>query len=232
MKKEATHRPVIVAAIVASAVMLTLGVGYRAAAAWLAAPVVAEPISQDRLNQLPLQIGEWVGEDMPIDPNIVSQADVDAYVSRRYSRRNGSESISLWIASGVQTRDLMPHRPEVCYIGNGYTLMDQRSPELPLDAEAKLPCNVMQFSKGGLNSERVMVLYYYLVDGIHCQDVGQWRYRIFDRIGYVAQVQIVVSVTTPPGADVVQRKISDFATESAVPIAQLFEGFGQSQSED
>ena len=78
--------------------------------------------------------------------------------------------------------------------------MDQRSEELPLDSATLLPCNVMQFSKGTLTTGAVMVLYYYLVDGVHCRDVGQWRYRVFDRIGYVTQVQIVASITTPPGS--------------------------------
>ena len=154
-------------------------------------------------------------------------ADVDAYVSRRYSRRKGSESVSLWIASGVQARDLMPHRPDVCYIGNGYTLMDQNFTELPLGSEAALPCNVMQFTKGGLNAGRVLVLYYFLVDGVHCADVAQWRYRVFERIGYVTQVQVVASVTSPPGLEAVQEWVSDFVAASAVPIAHLFDGLDQ-----
>ncbi len=223
------QRPVIVAAVVASSLMLILGVGYRAAAAWLSAPVNANPITQETLDRLPLQIGEWMGEDIQIDPNIVEATDTDACLSRQYVRNNGSEAISLWVASGVQARDLMPHRPEVCYVGSGHTLTSQRDAELPLDPDALLPCNVMQFTRAG---KRIMVLYYYIVDGQHCRDVSQFRYRVFDRIGYVTQVQIVSGVRTPPGLEATQETVFGFAKDSAIPLASLFKSSDAEQSQD
>jgi len=213
------QRSVIIATAVASFLMLILGLGYRAVAARLAAPVNADPITQETLDRLPLQIGEWTGLDTPIDPNIVEQTDTDACLSRRYAKDNGIGAISLWIASGVQVRDLMPHRPEVCYVGSGYTLTSQRITELPLDSGASLKCNVMLFSR---SADWVMVLYYYIVDGQYCQDVSQFRYRILDRIGYVTQVQIVAGVNTPAGAEAAEKTVFDFARASATPLVDLF----------
>lgn len=232
MTDRATYRPVFIAAVVASCLMVVLGTGYRVTAAWLATPVLAEPVSQEDLDRLPLEIDGWTGEDVPMDPNLIARTDTDAHVSRRYSRSGGFGSVSLWIASGVQARDLMPHRPEVCYTGSGHTLVDRRSVEVAVDSDTTVPCNLMQFTKGALGTTRTMVLYYYLVDGVYCRDVGEWRYRVFDRIGYVTQVQIVAVVTTPPGGDVVEREVRDFAAKSAEPIARLFADFEPKQGVD
>lgn len=223
------QRSVIIAAVVASFLMLILGLGYRAVAARLDAPVNANPITQETLDRLPLQIGEWAGLDTPIDPNIVEQTDTDAHLSRRYAKDNGTGAISLWVASGVQVRDLMPHRPEVCYVGSGYTLTSQRITELSLGSELSLRCNVMHFTQ---NAERVMVLYYYIVDGRYCQDVSQFRYRILDRIGYVAQVQIVTAVRTPAGAEAARKTVFDFARDSAGPLVGLFKNLEEGRRQE
>lgn len=218
------QRPVLAAAVAAGMVMVIFGLGYRILAARLDTPLNMTPVSQEALDQLPMQIGDWTGQEVPVDASIVRATDTDAHVSRRYSRKNSFDSVSLWIASGVKARDLMPHRPEVCYTGAGWTLMDRRSMELPLATEATLPCNVMQFSRGALNTERVMVLDYYIVDGQYSSDVSLLRskaWRGSGTVGYVAQVQIAAGV--PTAADWTMKIVSDFAAESASSIVCLFE---------
>lgn len=212
-----------IAAGVAAALMLLFGLGYRAIAARMEAPVDTTPVSQEALNQLPLTIANWTGRDTPVDANIIEATDTDAHVSRQYVATTGSGSVSLWIASGVRARDLMPHRPEVCYTGSGYTLMRQESPDLELTDGSVLPCNAMEFSRGTLTSNRVLVLYYYLVDGQYCRDVSEWRYKlIWTPIGYIAQVQVVTAITETASADQAMRHASDFAIQSAPQIAELF----------
>ncbi|MBN1361364.1 MAG: EpsI family protein, partial [Sedimentisphaerales bacterium] len=184
------------------------------------------PVSQGALDRLPMQLGNWTGQEVPVEEEIVRATDTDAHVSRRYTKGVGFESISLWMASGVRARDLMPHRPEVCYTGAGWTLMGRRSMELPLSADEKLPCNVMQFSRGALNSEGVMVLDYYVVDGQYCADISLLRSRAWrggGAVGYVAQVQIVTSVPSADSAESALKLVSDFAVESSPAIVRLFE---------
>jgi len=165
MKNGSINRgPVIGAAVAAGFLMLVLGVAYRVLAARLAGGVSATPISSAELQRLPLQIGGWTGLEAPLDEAIVAATDTDAHLSRRYSRHSASESVWLYIASGVNARDLMPHRPEVCYTGQGWTLIDRQFVELPLDNETTLPCNCFRFSRGALNTKEVVVLDYYIVD--------------------------------------------------------------------
>ncbi len=206
--------------------MLVFGLAYRAVAAKLEAPVDGTPISPAALARFPLQVGDWTGEDVPMDEAIIRATDTDARVNRRYTRRGRLEVVSFYIASGVKARDLMPHRPEVCYTGAGWTLTDRQSAELPLRDAAKLPCNIMQFSRGAFNTQRIIVLDYYLVDGQYCADVSLLRSKAWRGSGtvrYVAQIQITTSVTPTLDAAAAAKCVRDFAVESAALTASLFD---------
>ena len=219
-------RPVIVAAVAASLLMLTFGLMHRVLAARLEAPSNKAPIDPNVLARFPVQIGGWTGRDVPLDEAIVRATDTDARINRVYTRGNGLESVSFYVACGVQARDLMPHMPEVCYIGNGWTLMSRNSLKLPLSDGKELPCNVLQFSRGVLEARKVMVLDYYIVDGQYCRDVSLLRSKAWQgsgMVGYVAQVQIVSPVTETLGADSAERLVSGFAVESAQSVARMFE---------
>jgi len=220
------QRPIIIAAVVAGFLMLVSTAAYRVLAARLAAPVNASPIPPAALERFPLQIGGWMGQEVPLDEAVVLATDTDAHINRRYSRHNGSESILLYVACGVKARDLMPHRPEVCYTGAGWTLIDKRSMELPLSDGMELPCMALQFSRGTLNTKKTILLNYYIVDGQYCRDVSLLRFKAWRGSGtvrYVAQVQIVASTTVNLNADSAARLVCDFAAESASSISRLFE---------
>jgi hypothetical protein len=218
-----------VAAIAASFLMLLSGWAYRALAAQLGAPLTTTPIAPDALERLPMQIADWTGEDVPLDEAIVRRTDTDAHINRRYSRSSGLESVSLYVACGVRTRNLIVHRPEVCYIGAGWTRTGRHLRELPLSNGTILPCIVFEFSRGVLDTTKIVVLYCYIVDGQYCHDLSEWRYRYW-RIGYVAQVQIVASVTETLTADEATRIVCNFAVDSASPIAGQLEHIEKRQS--
>ena len=219
------RQSVIVAVVVAGFLMLVSTAAYRVLAARLAAPVNTTSLPTAALERLPLQIGGWTGQKVPLDEAIVRATDTEAHINRRYSRHDASEYILLYVAYGVRARDLMPHRPEVCYTGAGWTLTDKRSMELPLSDGMKLPCSVFQFSRGTLNTEKTVVLDYYIVDGQYCRDVSLLRSKAWRGSGtvrYVAQVQIVNSITSHSTPDSAVKITCDFACESASSISRLF----------
>ncbi|MBA7693823.1 hypothetical protein ES703_102412 [subsurface metagenome] len=236
MKNDNPNRQsVIVAAVLAGFLMLVSSAAYRVLAARLAAPVNTTSLPPAALEPLPLQIGNWAGQNVPLDEAIVRATDTDAHINRRYSRYNASEYISLYVAYGVRARDLMTHRPEVCYTGAGWTLIDKRSKELPLSNGMELPCNIFQFSRGTLNTNKTIVLDYYIVDGQYCRDVSLLRSKAWRGSGtvrYVAQVQIVASVTANLTADSAERIVRAFAVESASSISKLFESAEESRRSD
>jgi EpsI family protein len=210
-----------------SLVMLLCGLTYRVLAARLAiSGNERPPLAAATLAQFPRTFGVWTGTDVPLDNNIVRATGTDAHLYRRYERREDLDSILLYVACGVKARDLMPHRPEVCYIGAGWTLAERQTLDLARPDGGRLPCNVLQFSLGVLRPQRVVVLDYYLVDGQYCPDLSLLRSKIWrgsGAIGYVAQVQVTTSITTSVAADAAVQIVCDFARTSAPLVFGMFE---------
>ena len=218
------RRGVIAAGATVVCLLILCGVGYRVLAEYLAGPIASEPLSPEALARLPMQIGEWGGEDVPLDEAVARATDTDAHISRRYSRRSNTENVWAYVAYGVRARDLMPHRPEVCYPGNGWTLDDERTVELPLADGPALECRILRFSRGGMGAGKMTVLNYYIVDGKYCPDVSLLRSRAWRGsrgVRYMAQVQISCAHSGFSGAGVAERSVRDFAIDSARMIQDL-----------
>ncbi|MCH7702615.1 MAG: EpsI family protein [Planctomycetes bacterium] len=209
---------------VAVGLMIVTGVGYRAAAGRLSGLAGSVVLARGTLNALPLQIGPWNGSDVALDERIVKATDTDDHVSRRYVRSDGRGEVSLFIAYGVRFRDLMPHRPEVCYTGAGWSLEETSEHALTIEDEVELPCLVHRFGHGGLGSRSVTVLNYYIIDGQFCKDVSLLRshaWHLETDVRYVVQVQIASS-----GRGLRNRAteiVSAFAADSAPAIRRTLE---------
>ena len=239
----ANRRLVVVAAIAASFLMLIFGLTYRVLEAGRVARRVARrarravlvnktPIDPAALDRFPLRIGDWTGQDVPLNEAIVDVTGTDAHLYRRYSHSSGLESVSLYIGCGVNAYKVLNHRPLSCYIAAGFSLVDRRSMELLLDDGIKLPCSILQFFLGGLDMKKVTVLYYLIEDGQYFGDfsasIQQARHGI-RVVGYVARVRIVAS-TESITDDSATRLVSTFAVDSALPIARLFEALEEDRS--
>ena len=227
---DSNRRSVIVAAITASFLLLMFGLTYRVLAARLSAPLSKTPIDPGALERFPMQIADWTGEDVPFDEAeaILGKIYAEASINRCYSRGDGVEYIMLFIAAaGVTGASMVGHAPEVCNVLSGYSLVDQRFAELPIDDVTKLPCRVLQFSRGeSLDPERKTVLYYYMADSQFCGNRSQLRSGVrrgSTMVRCIAQVQIAASSTETRTADSRTQMVSDFAVDSASAMARLFE---------
>ena len=220
MRLSKDQRPILLAAATAVALLLMSGGAYRLLAGYLDRPTDSVPMARGTLAKaLPLRIGEWQGKEKPVEEAVVKGADCDDYISRTYSR--GAEVVQLWIAYGVRARDLMPHRPEVCYPGNGYTLEDTRSVELPIGGGQRLECRTYQFSRGGLGAGPMTVLNYYIVDGQYSPDVSLLRSKALRGSGgirYMAQVQVVATGGEGAASGAAAQAVRAFAVDSAEAI--------------
>ena len=217
-------KPASSTAWVAVGLMIASGVGYRVAAGHLSGLAGSVVLARGTLNALPMEIGRWIGSDAALDPRIVKATDTDDHVSRKYVRNDGRGGVSLFIAYGVRFRDLMPHRPEVCYTGAGWILEETTQGTLTIKDDLELPYQVHHFGRGGLDARTVTVLNYYIIDGQFCRDVSLLRsqaWRLSTDVRYVAQVQIARS-----GRGVRNRSteiVSAFAADSAPVIRKTLE---------
>jgi EpsI family protein len=210
------------AAGVAIALLLGSGAGYWWLADRYARASESVPIPPGTLARLPLEIGEWIGRDVPLDAWTVRASDTDDHLNRQYTHTRKAQQAALWLAYGVRTRDLMPHRPEVCYPGTGWTFEDARDMKLTAADGAALPCRLLHFSRGGLRDERISVLSYYLVDGESSADVSAVRKRarqLDAQTQYVAQLQVTSPATQ--GYATADQAVTELAAASAAEIRSL-----------
>lgn len=209
----------------AVALLVLAGVAYRVAAARLGNLSGAVVLVRGTLNNLPMQIGDWKGHDVELDERIVRATDTDDHVSRTYRQTGRTGEASLFIGFGVRFRDLLPHRPEVCYRGAGWTLEGTHEPDLTANDGSPLLSTVYHFGRGGLASEQITVLNYYIVDGQYCKDVSRLRsevWKLRSDVRYVAQIQIAAADAgrRDSGGETTAEA---FAAESAQAILETIE---------
>lgn len=228
------RRPAIPAVLVATIVMLFFGGAYHAIAARLEGPATGAVIASDSLTPLPLQMGNWTGQDVPMDEDIVRRTNTDAHINRQYSRMGGSESVTLFLGCSFSAFDRTIHRPEICYPRAGWTLVRDDSVKLRLSDGGSLPCTVFQFRRhrDGLENEHTTVLHYYIADGQPYGNVSLVTprlWRLGGRVNYVARVLIAASPRGLP-EDAAEKVVSDFAIDSAPFISRLLESLNSGQS--
>lgn len=210
------------AILVALMLLVGSGTAFRALASYYARSATSVPIPPGTLARFPIHLGDWEGQEVPMDQRVVQATDADQILNRRYHRAGGRESVALFVAYGVRLRDLAPHRPEVCYPGAGWTLRDHQTLDLKAADGSTLPCRLMQFEKGGLQVQRIRVLNYYIVDGQCWSDVSLLRskaWRANAEGSYSAQVQI----TCPDDTDheTSDEPVRRFAAQTGPIIRQL-----------
>jgi Protein of unknown function (DUF3485) len=82
------------------------------------------------LKNVPEDIGEWHGEDLPVEDQVKKTAGAKGYVSRRYTNAITGESVTIWLIVG-HSKDVMRHTPDICYPSSGFTT---RAPENSLQS--------------------------------------------------------------------------------------------------
>jgi len=212
-------------AIVGIFILLACGAAYRTVAAYYGGPGDSVRLPPGTLARLPLDLDGWQGQDIPIDERIIKATDTDQMLTRRYLRRDGHAAVSLMVSYGVRLRDLLPHRPEVCYVTHGWTMRRTDSAALIAGDGKPIPCQIHAFDRAGLGAESLIVLHYYLVDGESCEDVSLLRSKVWKTdtsSHYMAQIQVVVGVD-PLAPDAASATAREFACLSAPMIRSLFE---------
>lgn len=211
------------AGAVGGLVLIVGGAGYRVVAAQLdRAP--AAPLPAGTLAALPLVLGDWCGRDVPLGESVVRAADVDDHVSRVYARPGQTLPINLFIALGSRARDLMPHRPEVCYPGAGWTLRRQAVESVVTSDGGELETTIYTFGRGDLGGRTLVVLNFFVVDGRPCRDVSLLRSRAWRgqaSIRYMAQVQVVAAVEAWQAESAGVGAARDFAAKLVNPLCAL-----------
>lgn len=182
--------------LLAASLLTGAGAVYRLLASrlQLVANSIALPVP---LDAYPRRIGRWLGEDVPIPPNVQQAAGNDAFVNRLYKDRAGNEWVNVYIAYTAHPRTMLGHRPRVCHVAAGWIHDGTEAGQFTLRAGRRLPYLVHHFHRPAPDHEEMVVLNFYIVNGRLTSDE-----RVFSGVGfrtpnidgdparYVAQVQI------------------------------------------
>ncbi len=138
---------------IGAVVQTGLEAGYRTSRPLLAAP----------LQTIPYTLGDWVGHDEPMDPDILQKTQADDYLNRIYEdRRHPGRVFKLWMNYSTTGMNLR-HSPEVCLPSGGWTKIESQTQVIPIRPEPAGSPDLVITSLGYSQGEQV-------------QGIGFWYY--------------------------------------------------------
>lgn len=168
------------------------------------------------LASFPLQLGGWVGTDIPIAPIILNTLDRGEFLQREYQDQNTEGAgVSLYLAyfpdqrAGRRGR----HLPEDCLAGSGWSTVESGTTTLTLPGYMPFPANRYLITKG---SDRQLVLYWFWERGrgVASEDWADF-YLVFDSLRSNRSDDALIRINTPLQAgeepDAAQRRLLSFA---------------------
>lgn len=119
--------------VIAAAIIIGTGILHgNGTGRWGAAEALKKAAA--RLDNVPMQIGDWQGHDAEVDPEEVAKAQAVRILSRNFINEKTRQTISVLIVCG-RPGPVSVHTPDICFQGAGRIMMNN-IPELvtlPLD---------------------------------------------------------------------------------------------------
>ncbi len=91
-----------------------------------------------RFANLPKSVGNWEGEDRPVDKKTLEVAGAVNHVSRVYTNTQTGAQVDLWLVVG-HSRDISRHTPDVCYQAQGFSQDSEAVQKHRIEAEGEEP---------------------------------------------------------------------------------------------
>lgn len=125
-----------VALIVAAALLVGCGLGFRAAVRMLNIYLQKEPVPlRESLTNISRSLGDWQaqGQDTALDQATLDELGTDKYLDRAYAYKGSAEPIVMAVHISYYTGfiDAVPHVPDRCFVAGGWTLVGGGPSNLP-----------------------------------------------------------------------------------------------------
>ena len=171
-----------------------------------------KPTLRKKLTSLPMVMGKWEGKDVEISENILRIADNDDYLNRLYVDRDTREWAMLYIAYSSRPRSMIGHKPQACYVGNGWVHDYTDKHFFSTLQNREVESLIHRFHKPSSQSEQVVVVNYYIINGkISCDE------NVFSGLGWRSP-----NLNGDPAHYVAQVQISSALENSAIALARIF----------
>lgn len=70
--------------------------------------------------QLPMRIGNWIGEETPVPQSAITLLHPNVIISRRYTNFATGRTASFLLTQCADARDMAGHYPPICYPNQGW----------------------------------------------------------------------------------------------------------------
>ncbi|MBN1854529.1 MAG: exosortase-associated EpsI family protein [Pirellulales bacterium] len=102
----------------------------RIAGRWQESNIKAEEFAE-RFQNVPIQVGEWEGEDLEVSDEVKKGSGAVGYVSRIYTNKVTKKQVQFWLIVG-HARDICQHQPTACYPAHGAKMQyEPRQVQIP-----------------------------------------------------------------------------------------------------
>jgi hypothetical protein len=137
--------------------------GLAAGAGLEEATRITRPALRGPLASVPLELDDWVGEEVLPDPNVLRESQASDYLNRIYENRSRpGQRFRLWVNYSRLGSNLR-HSPEICLPSNGWTKVESECRGLAIDrpGESPLVTSRLVYAKGEL--VQVIGFWYYIL---------------------------------------------------------------------
>ncbi|RUL88153.1 EpsI family protein [Tautonia sociabilis] len=143
-----------------------LGTGLAAEAAVERATRTERPPLRRDLATLPMVLGDWLGQDEPVDEDVARESQATEYLNRVYRLRDRPE-IRVWLWMNYSDRGLnLRHSPAICLPSGGWTPVEALSRVVAVDLPggSQQLVSLLGYQKGEL-VQRIGFWYYIFGEG-------------------------------------------------------------------
>jgi hypothetical protein len=166
----------------------------------------------ERLQHVPLTVGDWKGTAQELNPAVVEQAGFRGYILRRYENSRTGSTVNVLVACG-RPGPLSVHTPEVCYGGAGFALEGSAARGPASDWSASSGAEFWKATFGrqnGASPEKLRVIWaWYYKGNWHASGNPRWTfmgspvlYKLYVSQSYLPQNE----ATDGEGADAFLRE--------------------------
>ena len=189
---------------------------FAAGALWQVTPTKsAEPVNRQTFGLFPMEIGDWRGTAIRLDPTIERILAADDYLLADYQPQNGSLPVNLLVSFyASQTSGKGIHSPEVCIPGGGWEISSWTQSRVALPGQKSISIDVNRaiIRKG---VEKALVYYWFEQRGRHmASDYLAKIYTVWDSMAYDrsdgALVRVVTSIAENESEASAERRLSGF----------------------
>jgi EpsI family protein len=163
-----------------------------------------------KLQDLPMQLGDWKGEDKKLDERLFLATGAHTIVDRQYVNDAG-RIISLHFAVFLDPNEGIWHNPFSCYESAGWNLVEYDKAQLPNTSDDKAKISLSIWEKNG---EKAAIAYWYQLgdERLYTRlDLGTVRWKMRGKKIWPALIKVLLHTSGDTNPEENKDKLLEFA---------------------